>query len=231
MTFSQLPLNIQLRDEATFINYYPGANAGALGAVERLCAEGDDWLGRLIYLWGIKGAGRTHLLQAACQQVGNGALYIPLQELGPYGPAILEGLEDRPLICLDDLESVALDPVWNEALFHLLNRLAQSVGRLLTSACAPPRELRLRLPDLQSRLSAALVLQLHPLSDEDKVRALQLRAGRRGLHLPDEVAHFILQRGPRETGALFGLLYRLDQASLQAQRKLTIPFVKTICGW
>ena len=31
----QLPLGVRLRDDATFANYYPGANAAALGYVER----------------------------------------------------------------------------------------------------------------------------------------------------------------------------------------------------
>ncbi|MOA50116.1 DnaA regulatory inactivator Hda [compost metagenome] len=89
----------------------------------------------------------------------------------------------------------------------------------------------MKLPDLKSRLTLALVFQLHALSDEDKLRALQLRASRRGLHLTDEVGRFILTRGPRSMNLLFDLLDILDQASLQAQRKLTIPFLKEIFGW
>ena len=77
----------------------------------------------------------------------------------------------------------------------------------------------------------ALVFQLHALSDEDKLRALQLRASRRGLQMSDEVGRFILTRGERSMSALFELLERLDQASLQAQRKLTIPFLKETLGW
>ena len=103
--------------------------------------------------------------------------------------------------------------------------------RLLLAATASPRELPVQLPDLQSRLTLALVFQLHALSDEDKLRALQLRASRRGLHLTDEVGRFILTRGERSMSALFELLERLDQASLQAQRKLTIPFLKETLGW
>ena len=71
----------------------------------------------------------------------------------------------------------------------------------------------------------ALIFQLHGLSDEDKLRALQLRASRRGLHLTDEVGRFILNRGSRSMNSLFDLLEQLDRASLQAQRKLTIPFL------
>ncbi|NVL32138.1 DnaA regulatory inactivator Hda, partial [Pseudomonas syringae pv. actinidiae] len=86
-------------------------------------------------------------------------------------------------------------------------------------------------PIIKSRLTMALVFQMRGLSDEDKLRALQLRASRRGLHLTDDVGHFILTRGTRSMSALFELLERLDQASLQEKRKLTIPFLKETLGW
>ena len=52
MTPIQLPLGVRLRDDATFANYYPGANAAALGYVERLCEADAGWTESLIYLWG-----------------------------------------------------------------------------------------------------------------------------------------------------------------------------------
>lgn len=230
----QLPLGVRLRDDATFANYYPGANAAALGYVERLCEADAGWAESLIYLWGGAGVGRTHLLQAAClrfEQLGEPAVYLPLAELVAHGPNMLDNLEQFELVCLDDLDAVAGLSDWEEALFHLFNRLRDSGRRLLLAASSSPRELPVKLADLQSRLTLALVFQLQSLSDEDKLRALQLRASRRGLHLSDEVGRFILTRGERSMSALFELLERLDQASLQAQRKLTIPFLKEILGW
>lgn len=230
----QLPLGVRLRDDATFANYYPGANAAALGYVERLCEADAGWAESLIYLWGGAGVGRTHLLQAAClrfEQLGEPAVYLPLAELVAHGPIMLDNLEQFELVCLDDLDAVAGLSDWEEALFHLFNRLRDSGRRLLLAASSSPRELPVKLADLQSRLTLALVFQLQSLSDEDKLRALQLRASRRGLHLSDEVGRFILTRGERSMSALFELLERLDQASLQAQRKLTIPFLKEILGW
>ncbi|SEI54136.1 regulatory inactivation of DnaA Hda protein [Azotobacter beijerinckii] len=230
----QLPLGVRLRDDATFANYYPGANAGALGYVERLCEPDAGWTESLIYLWGGEGVGRSHLLQAACirfEQRRELAIYLPLAELADYGPALLDNLEQSELVCLDDLEAIAGRADWEEALFHLFNRLRDAGRRLLLSAAMPPRELPVKLPDLKSRLTLALVFQLQGLSDEDKLRALQLRASRRGLHLTDEVGRFILTRGSRSMAALFELLDKLDQASLQAQRKLTIPFLKETLGW
>lgn len=230
----QLPLGVRLRDDATFANYYPGANAGALGYVERLCEPDAGWTESLIYLWGGEGVGRSHLLQAACirfEQRRELAIYLPLAEVADYGPALLDNLEQSELVCLDDLEAIAGRADWEEALFHLFNRLRDAGRRLLLSAAMPPRELPVKLPDLKSRLTLALVFQLQGLSDEDKLRALQLRASRRGLHLTDEVGRFILTRGSRSMAALFELLDKLDQASLQAQRKLTIPFLKETLGW
>lgn len=230
----QLPLGVRLRDDATFANYYPGANAAALGYVERLCDADAGWAESLIYLWGNDGVGRSHLLQAAClrfEQHGEPALYLPLGEVVALGPELLDNLEQYELVCLDDLDAIAGQADWEEALFHLFNRLRDAGRRLLLAAGASPRELGIQLPDLQSRLALSLVFQLQELSDEDKLRALQLRASRRGLHLTDEVGRFILTRGARSMSALFDLLEQLDQASLQAQRKLTIPFLKETLGW
>ncbi|WP_437881450.1 DnaA regulatory inactivator Hda [Pseudomonas sp. LRF_L74] len=234
MNPTQLSLGVRLRDDATFANYYPGANAAALGYVERLCLPDAGWTESLIYLWGSEGVGCSHLLQAAClrfDQQGEPAVYLPLSEVAEHGPELLDNLEQYELVCLDELDAVAGRADWEEGLFHLFNRLRDSGRRLLLAASVAPRELPIKLPDLKSRLTLALVFQMHELSDEDKLRALQLRASRRGLHLTDEVGRFILTRGERSMSRLFELLERLDQASLQAQRKLTIPFLKETLGW
>ena len=58
--------------------------------------------------------------------------------------------------------------------------------------------------------------------------ALQLRSRWRGLELSDEVGQFLLRRTDRSSAALFALLDKLDQAALMAQRRLTVPFVKSV---
>jgi arsenate reductase (glutaredoxin) len=92
----------------------------------------------------------------------------------------------------------------------------------------PPRQLNLGLPDLASRLDWGQIYKLQPLSDEDKLQALQLRARLRGFELPEDVGRFLLKRLDREMRTLFMTLDQLDRASITAQRKLTIPFVKEI---
>ncbi|WP_285275845.1 DnaA regulatory inactivator Hda [Halopseudomonas bauzanensis] len=230
----QLPLGVKLRDEATFDNYYPGPNAGVLAALQALADPQSAPAELCIYLWGGAGSGRSHLLQAACHRMaeaGGLAMYLPLAELLDYGPVLLEGMEQFDLLCLDELDALAGRADWEEALFHLYNRIQQRQGRLLIAAAAAPRALSLQLPDLVSRLGWGLVFQLQVLDDEGKQQMLKLRAERRGLQLPDEVARYILSRGARGMSELFAALEQLDQASLQAQHRLTIPFVKRVMGW
>ncbi len=218
----QLPLRIGLRDSATFANFFPGSNAAA----EYTLQQQDE---SFIYLWGGNGSGKSHLLQAACHAVsehGGSAAYLPMRELSAMPPQLLEGMEQMALVCIDDLESVAGNTAWEQALFHLYNRVRDGGRRLVVAGQASPSALGLSLPDLISRLSWGPVYQLQALEDTEKADALRLRASQRGMEMPVEVANYLLNHAPRDMHALFALLDELDEVSLAAQRKLTIPFVR-----
>lgn len=226
--FEQLPLAVQLRDDATFDNFYAGDNALLIDTLRRQSGGGE----RYLYVHGQAGSGRSHLLQAACHHAGAASVYLPLQELTDY-PAeeLFEGLEQLALVCLDDLHCVLGQPAWEQSLFHLFNRLQERQVCLLISAHCAVRELPLVLADLGSRLSWGMVFQINPLTDQQRTKLMQLRASGRGLQLSDEVAQFIYHRCQRDTAALLVVLDTLDKASLQQQRSLTIPFIKTTMGW
>jgi len=226
----QLPLAIQLNDEATLAEFCWGDNALLHQQLHQtLNGHGD----RLIYLWGVEGSGKSHLLQACCAAAGTNqsAIYLPLQTLKEWGPGVLEGLDEQAWICIDDLDAIATDAVWEESLFHLYNRVRDNgQTTLIISGKLPPANMPVRLPDLRSRLSWGLVIQLHELCDDDKINTLKLHASKRGLELPSSVGQFLLNRSARNMHDLHTLLNRLDEASLIAQRKLTIPFVKDVLG-
>ena len=220
----QLPLGIGLKDFATFDNFYAVGNELVLQALQ----QGND---SMIYLWGPRGSGKSHLLQALCHATaakGLAPVYLPLQELIALSPALLQGLEQQALITSDDIQVIAGITQWEEALFHLYNQVRDGGHRLVVSANVAPAGLALSLPDLASRLAWGPVFQLIPLTDADKRAALQMRARRRGLEMGNDVAEYLLRRCPRDMDSLFSLLNQLDHASLAAQRRLTIPFVREL---
>lgn len=227
----QLALELQLRDDARFANFSAGDNKVLLALLEETVLTASE---QFVYVWGAPGVGRTHLLQACCHLAFEQKLqcfYLPLlTHFEDFSPDVLNGLEACDLLCVDDLQCIAGDSAWEEAFFHLYNRVRERKTRLIMSATQAPKELNIKLPDLVSRLSWGLTFHVEPLQDQDKLDNLHLRAKARGLQLSEEVAKFLLTRCQRDMRSLVSALDMLDQASLVAQRKLTIPFVKETLG-
>jgi DnaA family protein len=224
--YAQLPLGVRLRESATFANYYTCASSSVVTLLEEGVLGG---LEPCVYLWGGVGCGKTHLLHALCHAAaarGLALFYLPLAETGSLAPELLEDLDSMDVVCIDDIHAVAGQAAWETALFHLYNRLRDQRRTLVVTASVSPAALPLTLADLRSRLAWGPVVQLQVLNDADKTAALQLRARGRGLELPTDVANYLLRRCPRDMHRLFALLDQLDIASLSAQRRLTIPFVR-----
>jgi len=221
----QLPLSVRLRDTARFASYVPGRNA----EVVSLLAKGERAAPRVLWLWGRAGTGKTHLLQAACAAAGErggSATYLDLEAAAE--PAWLEGCEALALVCLDGLDAAVGDAAWSAAIFRLHTLMQDGAGRLYVTSTQPPASIGFQLPDLRSRLLASSVHQLHELDEPGQVQALQLRARQRGLELSDEAAWYLVHRLPRDMHSLCSVLDRLDDASLAAQRRLTVPFLKGV---
>lgn len=223
----QLPLGVRLRTSATFATFHAGDNAALVALLEARAARPGL---PPLWLWSLPGAGRTHLLQAACAratELGRAAAYLPLG-VDWLAPEMLAGLEQLALVCLDDLDRVVGDAAWERALFVLHNELAERGGAFVVAARDVPAALPFTLPDLRSRCEAGVVWQVRALAADALPHALVARAGMLGLELPDEALQYLLRRLPRDYGALCEVLDRLDAAALaQQQRRLTVPFVRS----
>ncbi len=215
----QLALGVRLRAQAVFAGFWPGDNGEIIAALK---TPGPSPL----WLWGAHGTGKTHLLQAVCAAAGAAAAYFPLNRSLALPPEALAGYERAPVLCVDDVDAVAGDLAWERALFRLFNEAGDLGNRLIFAAAAAPRQSDWALEDWRSRAAACLVYQLRELDDAGRIEALRLRAAQRGLQLPYETSEYLLKRMPRDLRSLFDLLDQLDEASLAAQRRLTIPFIR-----
>jgi DnaA family protein len=218
----QLTLGVRLQDRAIFDSFSAGDNGLALAAVRAVAAAGGAGA---LYVHGPRGSGKSHLLQALCAAVP-GAAYVPLRELLALGPGVLQGAASMPLLAIDDLEQVAGDAAWEQALFALYNE--RGGERLAVAAGAPATAAGIALPDLRSRMAALAHFALRPLNESQQRDALRLRARLRGLELPDETLGFLQRHFPRDMARLCALLDELDAASLAEQRRLTVPFIRAV---
>lgn len=221
----QLPLALRWPRRQRFEHFHAGANAPALAAVRALALQpGSPW----VYLAGAAGSGRSHLLIAACHAAsgtGRTVQYLPLAALADAATA-LRGVAGSELLALDDLQAIAGNRDAEHALFDLYNRARAEGTALLFAADATPTQLALGLPDLRSRLGACTQFALKALDDAERREVLKAQAALRGLQLDEVVLDWLFARYARDLGALLDLLDRLDQASLAAQRRITVPFLR-----
>jgi DnaA family protein len=221
----QLALDLAHLPPPTLDNFVAGRNAELMQNLQRLVAHGAGGSAeRIIYIWGMSGCGRSHLLRgavSAAHESGASADYIACQTDTHFA----EGLARMDFVAVDNADR--LGDAAQIALFSLYNALRERGGGLLVSGGAPPVNLALR-EDLVTRLGWGLVYQVHALSDEEKAQALTQHATGRGFALSAEVCAFLQQRVQRDMISLLAMLDALDRYSLETKRQITVPLAREL---
>lgn len=105
------------------------------------------------------------------------------------------------------------------ALFHAWNRAQESGRPLLLVSAAPfgrePGHWQVALPDLGSRLGAALALEIGPPDDEMMAALIALHAEMRGLALDETATAYLVGRAERSHLAAERLVAAIDRLSLE----------------
>jgi DnaA family protein len=218
----QLALALGGAPAPTFGNFVAGRNEEVLSQLAAI-AEGRS-RERFVYLWGVPGSGRTHLLRAVAAAVadrGGRAVYVDAR---PDATA-LPDIEQVDALVVDDVERLAAHA--QVALFNAFNALRERGGALVASGDAPAVQLPLR-PDVVTRLGWGLVYQVHALSDAEKVGALASHAAARGFALADGITEHLLRHVARDMGSLIATLDALDRYSLEAKRPVTLALVREL---
>ena len=206
----QLLLEFDRAPAPTFANFVTGANAELSHALES--ATRGAFAERVIYVWGEKGAGKTHLLRAFAATAPD-ARYVAAADLDDDAM--------RGVLAVDDIERLA--PERQVALFNAFNERAFEF--LIVSASSSPRDVAIRR-DLATRLATGLTYRVFPLTDEEKGAALAAHAKTRGFAIPDDVTSYLLTHARRDMGSLMAALDAIDRYSLETGRPVTVPLLK-----
>ena len=221
----QIALDIGLACAPSFSNFFAGPNEAAHKHLQL-------WAGSVlrspvpIYLWGEVGSGKTHLLKATAEALRSQGAQVGWLDASVHEPPPFD--ERWAAVFLDDCQLYTA--VQQHAAFNWFVNATSSDGHprgVLAAGDLPPADLKLR-EDLRSRLGWGHVFQLQALTDAERRAVLRQQADERGVFLGDEVMDFILTRFSRDLASLVQLLDRLDGYSLQTQRPITIPLVKSM---
>ena len=184
-----------------------------------------------LLIFGTKDSGKTYLLQALCNYFSNqgkSSFYLPMKQAKELSVDILESLESMELVCIDGIESIAGNKVWEIGLFNLINRSLNSENRLIFTSSKNIDVMNFELKDLDSRLRKIQSHELYALADDEILSALKHIANLRSIELGSKEAQYLLTYANRNISDLVQILESLDQLSMEMKRKITIPLIKEV---
>ncbi|CAM2841472.1 DnaA regulatory inactivator Hda [Acinetobacter celticus] len=177
------------------------------------------------YIYGGAGAGKSHLLSAICDsylEIGKSAIQVSLLELLDAPTEAITALDRYDLVALDDIEAISGVPHWQRAVFHLINYNNEGGGQLVFSSRYAPIELKLELPDLQSRLTQAVSVRVPNGSLYADRQALVVSVlSRRGIQIDQQIVDYLLLHGPHQASVLLQTLEQLIQLLKGEKTKLS----------
>ena len=220
---NQLGLPLALNTKMLWRNFSGDKNQQIIEFLTNLFSQSSA---SVVYVYGDKSSGKTHLLQGCAFEAleqSLGVVYLDFAREMPDG--ILNGLEDNDWICIDNVH--CLDENQQQELFDLYNRATQTSVKLIVSGPALPGELTL-LKDLKTRLSLATIFCLESLDDKSKKDIIQQQMNERNLKIDRKIYDYLFKYHSRDLTDLLSAIDQLDEASLQQKNNITIPLIKQV---
>ena len=207
----QLQLDIEPQLDARISDFSGPGWGHVIDAIRQLHAG----LISRFYVYGGAGSGKSHLLSAICDsylEIGKSAIQVSLLELLDAPTEAITSLDQYDLVALDDIEAISGVPHWQKAVFHLINYNNEGGGQLVFSSRLAPIELKLELPDLQSRLTQAVSTRVPSGSlYADRYALVSSVLDRRGIHLDQQIFDYLLNHGPHQASILLQTLEQIIQ--------------------
>jgi DnaA family protein len=211
----QLLLDVFTPPKPNLGNFLVGRNAQVMHELSRLGQPGAS-SPQLVYLYGPVGCGKTHLLRGLAQNLGVTALTGTTRFVFKPAPQAL---------LMDNIEE--LTPYSQVQLFNAFNSALADRQPPAIVLCGEqaPADLPLR-EDLRTRIQAGLCLRILPLTDDEKLTALQHIAQARGLELSPEVVDYALRHFQRDMGSLTAVMDGLDRFSLEQHKPVSVNLLR-----
>lgn len=179
-----------------------------------------EWPAPALIVYGPEGCGKTHLTH-----VWRARSHAVTVDRAALSVAAVPDLVGSARACIVEDADGTVD---EEALLHLYNLLAEEGGHLLLTAGAPPARWNIALPDLASRLAAAVAVEVGAPDDALIGAVLIKQFADRQIEVDAAVPSFLLARMERSFAAARRIVAALDAAALAEKRRITVPLAREV---
>ncbi len=216
--------DVILSPDYVFENFVTGPCNRLAGAACSAVAEKPGRAYNPLFIHGGCGLGKTHLLQATCQEILRRTpeariLYLSCDTfINHFMDCVQNGDMNEfrfryrhvDVLVIDDIHFLARRDRTQEEFFHTFNTLFQGNKQIILSSDASPNE----IPDLEDRLvsrfNSGLVARVDRPCYETRIAIVAKKARLRGITLPDEVVAYIARRVESNTRELEGAITKIQ---------------------
>ena len=215
---------VSMNAKYTFDSFVIGSSNRFAHAAALAVAEAPAQAYNPLFIYGGTGLGKTHLLQAISQYVGEHAgnlsvRYVTSETfmndfINSLRDKRIEGFKQRyrtyDLLLVDDVQFFEHKERIQEEFFHTFNSLYESGSQIVMSSDRPPRDIATLEERLRSRFEWGLITDIQPPDLETRIAILRKRVKTDNINVPDpQVLTFIASRVTTNIRELEGALTRV----------------------
>jgi chromosomal replication initiator protein len=220
----QAPAALGINTKYTFDSFVIGSSNRFAHAAALAVAEAPAQAYNPLFIYGGTGLGKTHLLQAISQYVGEhpGNLSVRYVTSETFMNDFINSLRDKriegfkqryrtyDLLLVDDVQFFEHKERIQEEFFHTFNSLYESGSQIVMSSDRPPREIATLEERLRSRFEWGLITDIQPPDLETRIAILRKRVKTDNISVSDpQVLTFIASRVSTNIRELEGALTRV----------------------
>ena len=233
----------EMSQKYTFDSFVIGSSNRFAHAAALAVAEAPAQAYNPLFIYGGTGLGKTHLLQAIGQYVGEHTRKLTVRYItsesfmndfiNSLRDKRIEGFKQRyrtyDLLLIDDIQFLEHKERIQEEFFHTFNSLYEAGRQIIMSSDRPPREISTLEERLRSRFEWGLITDIQPPDLETRIAILRKKVKTDGIHVPDpQVLTFIAGRVSTNIRELEGALTRVVAFSSLTGRSLSVELAEDV---
>jgi len=235
---------ILLSPDYSFENFVQGPGNRLAYAASVAVAQQPGEAYNPLFIHGGVGLGKTHLLQAICQQVlearpDAAICYLSCDSfMNQFLEAVTAGRMNDfrhryrhvDMLVIDDIHFLANRERTQEEFFHTFNTLHQAGQQIVLSSDSPPNEIPELEERLVSRFNWGLVARVDKPCYETRVAIVRKKAAVRGVQMPGDVVCHIAARIKSNTRELEGAITKIQTLASLAGEPITLQLAQQALG-